>query len=62
LTPRQQRQVDAYECTDEAYEPRILEAHGHPAGQASGNHLEVTCTGYGPDIPLRPPQLGGLTY
>jgi catechol 2,3-dioxygenase-like lactoylglutathione lyase family enzyme len=57
---------------------RRLAAHGVPTegplrlgfpGQASlyfndpsGNHLEVTCTGYGPDIPLRPPQLGGLTY
>lgn len=29
---------------------------------ASGDHLVVTCTGYGPDIPVRAPEMARLTY
>ncbi len=57
---------------------RRLEAHGVPTegplrlgypGQASlyfldpfGNHLELTCDGYAPEIPFRPPVLDGLAW
>lgn len=57
---------------------RKLEAHGVPTegplrlgfpGQASlyfndpfGNHLELVCHGYVPEIPIRPPQMAGLAW
>lgn len=37
-------------------------ADGPRRATTSSNHLEVTCTGYGPDIPVRAPEMARLTY